>query len=306
MAVGSFYPTRGYGWPAMRIRHVINTVGPSARPDLLIDQDRTLDAIRRAQAWASSVGIDVDVVAQRFVDEPPPAEWLLDGVPFSRSVLDVGTFATPRRLPLLVDLLAGFGSDVDAAPWNVGVFTNIDIVPVPHFYEFVADLHRRGHDAASITRRTVEPGHADASPAELASLVGTPTQGHDCFVFTPEVLARVDVDLVCVGAVPVGRALVLALAMEADSFRLVNDAHVPFHVGDDMPWAVRAFDDYGEHNRSALGRIRGALVERHGADAVQSVEAGLRRGETALVPTPRLASIRRFLRPVLGRRWGVH
>lgn len=254
----------------MRIRHVVNTIGSSARPDLLVEQDRVLHSIRRAVATLPPE-IEVEVVAVRFPDDPLPHEWLVDGPPLERSVLDLGDFPGRGRLPLLVDLLRGFSSTV-GSPWDLGLFTNIDIVLQPTFYEFVADLHRSGFDAFTVNRRTVEPPHADASFAEMAAAISEAHPGHDCFVFTPQVLHSVDVDDVCVGVPGVGLALLLGLALGAERFRLVNDAHVTFHVGNDRPWMSPSFDRLTEHNRAALDRVRASLAARHGIEMVRHTE----------------------------------
>lgn len=283
----------------MRIRHVVNTVGPSARADLLDDQRRTLDSMRRAMA-ALPDGVTVEVVAVRFADDPLPVDWLVDGPLLERSVLDLVDSPQRRRLPLLADLLGGFGPSV-GAPWDIGVFTNIDIALQPTFYGYVADLHRRGVDAFTVNRRTVEPSTSEPSYAELAAAVGEPHAGHDCFVFTPQVLARVDVDQVCVGVPLVGWAMLIGLALEAEQFRMVTDAHLTFHVGNDMPWSSSSYERLLAHNVAAYRRARAGLVARHGEDRVAQVVARLERDEREFVTESRFAAVRRSVGRRLGR-----
>lgn len=287
----------------MRIRHVVNTVGPSARADLLTDQARVLDSMRRAVAILPP-DVSVEIVAVHHPDDPLPAPWLIDGPPLARSVLDLGDFTDARRLPLLADLLTGFSPSV-GSPWDLGVFTNIDIVLQPVFYEFVADLHRRGLDAFTVNRRTVEPADADASFAELAGAIGEAHPGHDCFVFTPEVLHSVDVDDVCVGVPGVGRALLLGLALGAERFRLVNDAQVTFHVGNDRPWMSPSFGPLAAHNGAAIERVRASLASRHGIETVRRTEWALEHETGSLVQWPLLHRARRRVRSVVQRTRGT-
>ena len=80
-----------------------------------------------------------------------------------RSVMDVGTFETYRRLPLLTDLLAR-AHESSEADWLI--FTNVDISPMPYFYVAVSEWLARGHDALVINRRTIsgEWGEVDDIP----------------------------------------------------------------------------------------------------------------------------------------------
>ncbi|MEY2957756.1 MAG: hypothetical protein RLZZ01_324, partial [Actinomycetota bacterium] len=169
----------------MRIRHVLSTVGPSAPAELVTIQDLTLRSIERALRCAGD-DLDVEVIAVRFPDEPVDREWLVDMPILERSVLDLGEFAIPRRLPLLSDVLAGFG---DPADFDLAVYTNIDIAVQPYFYDLVADLRRRGDDAISITRRTVHPRYDGSTLAELSAAVGTHHPGDDCIVMASNLLA---------------------------------------------------------------------------------------------------------------------
>jgi hypothetical protein len=154
----------------VKVSHLINTVGDSAREDLREAQRITLESIDQARQVTGSQ-VEVEVRAARFQDEPLPADWLVDAVQLTRSVIDVVPFPCDRRLPLLADILAGVPSDSDLA-----VFTNIDIAVQPHFYELVAELHGRGYDAFTINRRTVMP--RNGSSDGLAWFTAQPGAAH--------------------------------------------------------------------------------------------------------------------------------
>ena len=247
----------------MKIRHVVNVVGASARFDLLEAQDLTLTSMRTALR-ATSPDIEVEVVGVRFSDEEAPVDWITDGSPLQRSVLELGSFEQPRRLPILGDILESFADE----DFDLGVFTNIDIVVQPLFYELLSELHGMGHDAFTINRRTVEPRNAGNGMAWLASQTGSAHPGHDCFAFTPEVISAVDVGDVCVGVPLVGRALLFNVMLKAKSFRQFIDLNATFHVGNDQQWTGATFDDYTEHNYVALLRVITNLVDIYGEPAV--------------------------------------
>jgi hypothetical protein len=255
----------------MHIRHVVNTIGPSARPDLLDAQRLTLSTMERA-IRSTSPEIEIEVVGVRFPDEGLPAPWLVDGWTLDRSVADLGTFTNGRRLPLLADLLDPLAS----GEFDLGVFTNIDIALQPHFYDLVAEIHENGHDAFTINRRTVHSKWGRNSAAWLASQTGVPHPGHDCFVFTPEVLKGVDVDDLCIGAPFVARGLIYNLILGAQNFRQFVDLNATFHVGDDRMWTGRKHHEYASHNGRAFTRVVSKLIERYGEAAVGGLPAGRR------------------------------
>ncbi|NCG22612.1 MAG: hypothetical protein GWP47_00550, partial [Actinobacteria bacterium] len=159
----------------MRIRHVISTVGDSAPKELVEAQQLTLRSIRTALHCVEE-GIDVEVRAVHFPDELLDCNWVTDCPVLNRSVLDVGEFEVQRRLPLLFDVLAALG---DSSEYDVAVYTNVDITLQPLFYELIAEIHDKGHDATTITRRTVHPGFQGASLAGLSTANSSPHPGHD-------------------------------------------------------------------------------------------------------------------------------
>jgi len=254
----------------MRIRHVVNVVGASARRDLLDTQALTLETIDIARRLAPE-HIEIEVVGVRFADEEQPADWLIDDWQLERSVLDVGTFQRQRRLPLLRDVLAPFDGD----DYDLGIYTNIDIALQPRFYELIAEIHRAGHDAFVINRRTVQSSNPDKiNSAWLTHQVGAPHPGHDCFVFTPSVFAGADVDDACLGAPYVMRAFLYHMVLTATRFRDFTDLHATFHLGDDREWTTTVFEDYHAHNAAALRRSVSRMIDRHGRESVLALPEG--------------------------------
>ncbi|NCG36504.1 MAG: hypothetical protein GWP48_03125 [Actinobacteria bacterium] len=248
----------------MRIRHVISTVGDSAPKELVEAQQLTLRSIRTALHCVEE-GIDVEVRAVHFPDELLDCNWVTDCPVLNRSVLDVGEFEVQRRLPLLFDVLAALG---DSSEYDVAVYTNVDITLQPLFYELIAEIHDKGHDATTITRRTVHPGFQGASLAGLSTANSSPHPGHDCFSMTSEVVDSLVPCDAALGVRWVGRCLLWQLELAAKNFRHYGDLHATFHVGDDRAWTDHRLADYDSHNQSAAQGLVADLIERYGRLAV--------------------------------------
>ena len=251
--------------PKLRIRHVINTVGPDAPDRLLVPQRLTLDSIARAISITDSK-FAVEVVAVSIPEDPTPLQWMTRGPELHRSLLDLGDFPGAPQLPLLADLLKGF--DADGA-WDLGIFTNLDIAVQPLFYDLVGGIADRGFDAFTINRRVVDSGPHGPELVWVSAQVGKPHPGFDCFAFTPSVLAKVDVSDVVVGAPFVGRAFVANLYLAAERYHSFTDLHATFHLGADEHWLDGTNAIIG-HNFSAMSTIVKRLASEYGEERVMS------------------------------------
>jgi hypothetical protein len=246
--------------PKVRIRHVIPTVGPSAPAELVQAQELTLRSVERALRCVGD-GVEVEVRAVRFRDEPIDCEWVTDCPTLDRSVLDLGEFEVTRRLPLLSDVLAALG---DPSDYDVAVVTNVDIAVQPLFYELVAEIADEGHDAFSITRRTVQPRFRGSSLARFSTAEGTLHPGHDCFVMSSEIVERLIPCDVALGVRWVARTLLWQLQLNAENYRNFGDLHATFHVGDDRVWTNPKLADYEKWNESQVLALARELVARFG------------------------------------------
>ena len=276
--VGPSFPGHGYA-SAVRIRHVIPTVGLSAPSELVEAQEVTLRSVERALRCVDA-DIEVEVRAVHFPDEPIDCAWVTDCPLLERSTLDLGDFEVPRRLPLLTDVIAGFG---DSSEYDIAVLTNVDISVQPMFYELVAELADEGHDAFGITRRTVQPRFAGSSLARLSTSEGTVHPGHDCFVMAADVVDRLEPCDVALGVRWVARALLWQLQLLADNYRNYGDLHATFHVGDDRAWVNPALRDYEQHNEAQVKKLAETLIDRFGRPAVSrllSIEPFLKAIDT--------------------------
>ncbi len=219
----------------IRIAHVLNPFDAPPGSDLHRAQPITFESLRIAAEHARPVA-DVRLHAVRFPEDqqelPPHLEPLAD---LERSVQDVATFETDRRLPLLADVLARLVAAAGDA--DLLVYSNVDIAVLPTFYVALSRLLERGTDACVVNRRTIADrfGGVEDLPLMFAA-VGSPHPGRDCFAFRPSVAADVDVGDVAIGADWVGRVLTWNLALRGRRFGWLTDAHLTFHLGDERGW----------------------------------------------------------------------
>ena len=180
------------GPKSIRFRHIVHvyndTVNPANNDILPITFDTISQARRYAEPDYPTLGVlvtypeDAHLIPKRFVAAPT----------LGRYVTDIASFAHPRRLPLLFDILqkgataspSGEGISDDAGCVEFIVLTNADIHVQPTFYRVLAALIRQGYDSITVNRRTVEIASNDRtySPILMAEH-GKDHPGFDCFVF---------------------------------------------------------------------------------------------------------------------------
>lgn len=249
----------------MKFAHIINPVLVPPSSDLYEAQPITFSSLRRARAQVSGgdSSVEVDLLVSCYPEDRPlvPDDFRLLP-PLQRSVLDCGQFEHPRKLPLIADILAQAHAASDA---DYLIYTNADIGLVPHFYQSVAALIAAGSDALVINRRTLAKGYD--SPHQLMLIVaeaGQPHPGYDCFVFRRDLVPALRLREVCIGATAVGLVLVANLIKRVPSFRLCQQLHLTFHLGDDQVWRSDRYDDYRRHNEALALEILTGLERDFG------------------------------------------
>ncbi len=236
--------------------HVINPVKVPPTSDLSVAQPITfasMRAARRDNVTQYAIGYAEDPLPDGFVALPP----------LTRSVLDLGRFQAPRKLPLLADILTALAVDASA---EYLIYTNVDIGLQPHFYEAVDGLISAEGHSLVINRRTILARYD--SPDDLLAMyaeTGKPHPGWDCFIFPRALLPRFHLGQVCLGAGRVGLALLANLIAYSQRFDLLTDAHLTFHLGDDRTWRNPAFADYDAHNTRELMQALAAIEAEQGA-----------------------------------------
>ena len=239
----------------LRITHVVNPFPavPGSEHDRA--QAVTLAAMDRARRVVAVTDPDVTVrqIAAVLPGEAPADAGRFDAVlTLGRSVLDIATFAHPRPLPLMHDIIAA----PDLPDDEILIYTNLDIALSDGFYGFVARLFRDGFDAVIINRRDISDGWT--GPEDIALMtaeVGRSHPGLDCFAFRAGLRARLEPWTSCIGMVYVSVPLFQCIMVFAEAPCMLLDAHATFHIGSDRSWKTPKFSDYHDHNLSEANRV---------------------------------------------------
>jgi hypothetical protein len=252
----------------IRFRHLVHVYTDQAVPENTAVQSITFDTIDKARQFAAP-DYRVTCVAITYPEDSalvPPG--VVVAPHLQRVVTDIARFKVPRALPLLFDVLrngmaAPVAIDQDPSEAEFIVLTNSDIHLQPPFYRVVAEFIRRGYDAMTITRRTidVEPTERAFTPLFMAE-AGHDHPGFDCFVFPARMMQDFGINDCCCGAGAVMRSLLFNLVAHARRFLMLTQARLTFHLGNDVHWQNQIFADYIEFN---LAEAR-ALVESLATD----------------------------------------
>jgi hypothetical protein len=179
----------------------------------------------------------------------------------NRYVGDVAEFESNKKLPLLYDIIGAALSQ--AGDEDYIIYTNADIIPVPHFYDALAEIAQRGIDAFSINRRTLS-GNWEGSGLSALSLseVGSAHPGTDCLVFKAKIFRECVESHTCIGAMNVMKSFLYSLAAVSSRLVIIEDAYLTCHIGDDRAWGASDFNEYAEHNKNEAFAAADAYCER--------------------------------------------
>ncbi len=175
-----------------------------------------------------------------------------------RSVADRQSFTKPKQLPLLKDILDRLYESSNA---EYLIYTNMDIILQPNFYEEVAKLIAKGHDAFIINRRRVEDkGYTEDDLPQILQQKGKAHPGFDCFVLHRSLYPYLRLGDVCVGIPFVGVTLAHNLFCFARYFGLYDDLHLTTHLGMDV--LPERDKEYYWHNRREFQKVVQQLWHR--------------------------------------------
>ncbi|MEM6268987.1 MAG: hypothetical protein AAF998_06085 [Bacteroidota bacterium] len=235
--------------------HLINPFRASPDSEFAYVQPITYASMRVAQDQAGP-HVQVDLLSAQFAaDRAAVPKGFVPTPDLERSVRDLVPGAAAPPFPLIRDLLDRL-YDHSAAEYLI--YTNVDIALQPHFYREVAELLRFGHRALIINRRRI-PGHyrrVEQLP-EMYVERGKPHPGFDCFVFHRSIYPRFQLAQVCVGIPFIGILTAQNVFAFGENFRLLDDAHLTFHIGEDV--FKRRNRELFAHNRREFWRAIGAL-----------------------------------------------
>ncbi len=247
------HPSGKAGAPSFA--HVVNPVikGPSS--DLYIAQPVSFEALKNAKEFSRGK-VEVRQYAAAFPEDFPGFPAHLEKTrPLKRSILDFQAPANGARLPLIKDILDRLYQECRA---GYMIYTNVDITPMPYFYDALAQIAGQGYDAFIVNRRTI-PSHY-SSPSQLPSMyaeIGEIHPGCDCFVFKRELYPKFILGNVVIGREFFGLTLRTNLAVFSENFKHFRDLHMTFHIGDDRVWQSLTRD--AGHNKKELESVFAAL-----------------------------------------------
>jgi FkbM family methyltransferase len=243
-----------------RFGHIVHTYASPAGSTGDRTQGYTFAALERAARFVGEKA-RVELISVHLAQDGDfPPRLFAKAPELTRTVLDIGDFRVPRRLPLLFDILEkGLAAAREA---EFIVFTNADICLMPHFYEFVSTILDLGFDTLVINRRLTGTFPADTRwGALLESDYGGPHPGFDCFVFPTRFGARMVRSDACVGAGHVMRSLLYNLVALSENMLILTDVHATYHIGSDSDALRPEHDDYVQFNQDNAKDVLNALIE---------------------------------------------
>ena len=234
----------------LHIAHLVNPVRSPIDSDLTYAQPLTFESMRRAAEQAREVA-RVDLLSAQYPEDHEIIPGYFTRTPdLDRSVADLHPFTVYRKLPLIADLVKHLycGS---SAPWLI--YTNVDIIVHPTFYQVVAAHIQSGLDALIINRRRV-PNHYRSLEdlPEIFSLEGAPHPGFDCFVFHRSLYPKFRMGRICVGIPFIEMIFSQNLFCHARRFQLFDRAYLTFHIG--MEVFKKRDSQYLRFNKSEFWR----------------------------------------------------
>lgn len=242
----------------MKFAHIINPVKVNESSDLYVAQPITFESMRKAKQEAAGK-IQVDLFTTQYPEDHGIIPDYFNILPdLKRSVLDCGTFTKQKKLPLIQDILNRLFEYSDA---DYFIFTNVDIGLMPHFYLEVKKQLENGLDALIINRRIIK--NKNYQSIDDLDLIyrdkGLSHPGFDCFIFHRKIFPEIRLDQICVGIPFVGVTLAHNLFAFAEQIKLIDQAHLTFHIGIEiMP---KRNQEYYWYNRKQFDMIYKEYLE---------------------------------------------
>lgn len=242
-----------------KFAHIINPVIVPQASDLYRAQPITFETMRSALEFADLNGISVEQLAACYAEDRSLIPGHIKQVPLlERSILDFGAFDRPKKLPMLQDILR---RAYETSHAKYIIYTNVDIALMPHFYLSVEKIMEEGYDVVNIFRRTLDNRYQGVEDIpEMYADLGSDHPGTDCFVIKRELIPKLDLQNVVIGAQFVAFALRVNLHVFATKIKEFNRLHMTFHIGDDRTW--EEMDDFSAYNANEVEKMFDALTKR--------------------------------------------
>jgi hypothetical protein len=236
-----------------RIAHIVNPVLVPQESRLHLAQQVAFESMALARNFAQDQ-VFVDFFSAQYPEDHQIVPDDFQRTPdLDRSVLDLGEFKKPRKLPVMRDILDRL---YHASEADYFIYTNVDIGLIPGFYLVVDQFIESGYDAFTINRRTISDHYDSLTqlPLMYADL-GEPHRGWDCFIFRREIYPKFKLGDACIGAPLIGLLLISNLLAYGRRFRQYLNEHLTFHLGNDRSWHDSPFADYAHYNQKEILRL---------------------------------------------------
>jgi hypothetical protein len=248
----------------MRLAHLVHFFG-TTDPEHQTAQKLVAESMRRAKGYAQADNVDVELLCVQRPQNPFDCpSGFIEAEPLTRTIHDFGDFDVPA-LPLIGDLLDRLYA---ASTAEYLIYSNADIVLMPHFYSAIAELIQQGYHAMEIRRRTVFGKILERNTSTLALLsaeLGKEHPGHDCFIYRRDFQDQFLWHPVCVGVPMVGCAVLLNLIAATQASCHLPDLHLTFHLEDSTRWRSPSYRSAESHNRHQVRAMYRDLWTRNGS-----------------------------------------
>ncbi len=244
----------------IKFAHIVNPVIVPKTSDLYRAQPITFETMKTAQDFATLEGIRVEQHTACYPeDQSLTPEHMKQTKLLQRSILDYGNFSKQKKLPMLHDILMRVYEESDA---EYIIYTNVDIALMPHFYLTAEKIMNEGYDVVNIFRRTLGDHYqgTDDIPYMYADL-GSDHPGTDCFIIKRDLIPKLDLQNVVIGAQFVAFSLRVNLHLFAHKIKEFNRLHMTFHIGDDRVW--EGLDDFSAYNAKEVDKMFESLKKRN-------------------------------------------
>lgn len=248
------------------IAHIINPFRNTKRPDLESVQPLVCESMLKAKDFARH-DVSVELYATVYPDD---ASAIPDGFTrtndLKRSIVDVQPFENSKRLPLIYDILDNLFEKTSA---DYLIYTNMDIILMPHFYTVVHNYLQDGYNGLIINRREVEPTETNTlnTLAKIWSSIGEQGAGYDCFVFARKQYPSFHKDLSCIGVAAVDAGLAGNIMKYSSNFLFLPSEHITCHLGNDRKWTHEEYHELTRHNFLEFVKVwphlEGNLLQRY-------------------------------------------
>jgi len=214
----------------LHLAHIINPVCLPQTHELMQAQPITFASMRAAQQYAEATVKVSLLTAQYPEDHPIIPDYFIKTPDLQRSVMDFVKLEKPRKLPLLVDILAAVDQNIQA---DYYIYTNVDIGLMLPFYKAVAQiLENEQLDAMVINRRRMSVQYQKVEDLDLIYAdLGSVHTGYDCFIFRKEMMKQFILGNVCIGVPHFCNSLMHNLIAHSSRFKLYTKMHLTFHIG---------------------------------------------------------------------------